>query len=611
MQVGGARPGRSTTANVEAVVHDAQQTMQKSQCSTIALYDLEDAYNRVNIQKLVEKLQKLNVSDSLVRWIVALLGTRRCQMRFGSWRSEKFEVSSGLPQGSPLSAILFNIYTHDIIEAIQEEDTKLYTYVDDILVHTVDSTPVGAAAKQQQASSKLAQWVNDNDQSIQSDKSMWMLATRAHVDRRQFTLTYNGGVVPQEDEVVYLGIMMDRNMTMAQHLQRLRDKAQKGLKVLKYAARQRVTQRSLVNLMRATVQSRIEYGLHVASSTAKTAQLRLEQVQNEAMRIVTGAAKPTSCDSLRYWLGIRKVKYQQRYQATREYLRAVASPSHPLRIALEAREDTMVTQRLKTVRSWVLMARDLVEEVCPTENIIVNEWVTNKKGIITTERIGNRSWRDRAAVINEACVREWLEEVEPTVIIATDGSIRDEVTAWGGAVWRGGNICFEWSTAREGRASSYRSEREAFGDALAWMAAHTNVRDKVVILTDSLSMVSKLEMGLVLETWAVLLRSIDAQVIVTYIPGHCGISYNEKADQLAGEAVVFGELRREPDDVRCEMERRIRQEEGREQSEYWSTLRLQERGWRQGSGTKVLMRGWERGRYTQMETSVLMKSTLR
>ena len=267
------------------------------------------------------------------------------------------------------------MYTYDIIEAIQEEDVKPYTYVDDILGHTVDPTPVGAAAKQQQASNKLAQWVSNNDQSIQSDKSMWMLATRAHVDRSQFTLTYNGGVVPQEDEVVYLGIMMDRHMTMAQHLQRLRDKAQKGLKVLKYAARQRVTQRSLISLMRATVQSIMEYGLHVASSTAKTAQLRLEQVQNEAMRIITGAAKPTSCDSLRYWLGMRKVSHQQRYQAAREFLRAITSPSHPLRIELET-------------------------------------WVTNKKGNITAERLGNRSWRDRAAVINESCVREWLEEVD-------------------------------------------------------------------------------------------------------------------------------------------------------------------------------------------------------
>ncbi len=32
---------------------------------------------------------------------------------------------------------------------------------------------------------------------------------------------------------------------------------------------------------------------------------------------------------------------------------------------------------------------------------------------------------------------------------------------------------------------------------------------------------------------------IDAQVIVMYISGHCGIYYNKRADQLTGEAVVF------------------------------------------------------------------------
>ena len=45
-------------------------------------------------------------------------------------------------------------------------------------------------------------------------------------------------------------------------------------------------------------------------------------------------------------------------------------------------------------RDKTKLARDLVEEVCPTENIIVNEYITNKKGNITTERLGNRSWRD-------------------------------------------------------------------------------------------------------------------------------------------------------------------------------------------------------------------------
>ena len=78
-------------------------------------------------------------------------------------------------------------------------------------------------------------------------------------------------------------------------------------------------------MMRATVQCKMQYGLHIASSTVKTAKLRLEQ-QNKTMRIVAGAAMPT-CDSLTYWLGVRNVRHQQRYQAARDYLRAATSPS--------------------------------------------------------------------------------------------------------------------------------------------------------------------------------------------------------------------------------------------------------------------------------------------
>ncbi len=70
-------------------------------------------------------------------------------------------------------------------------------------------------------------------------------------------------------------------------------------------------------------------------------------------------------------------------------------------------------------------------------------------------------------------------------------------------------------------------------------------------------------------------------------------------------------LWREPADVMCEIGRRIRQEDEREQLEYWSAERLQERGWQHGSGARVQLGGWERGRYTQRETGVLMKSTLR
>jgi hypothetical protein len=109
----GARPGRSTTANLEAVTHSIAQSLQQTKCAAIATYDLEDAYNKVDIRILADKL------TNLLRLIVTLLGSRTCQMKYGKWRSPIFTVSSGLPQGSQLSAVLFNVYTYDILERLQ------------------------------------------------------------------------------------------------------------------------------------------------------------------------------------------------------------------------------------------------------------------------------------------------------------------------------------------------------------------------------------------------------------------------------------------------------------------------------------------------------------
>jgi hypothetical protein len=48
-EVGGGRPHRSTTSNSEATLHRAQQAMQRHQHTAIGLFDLENAYNKVDV----------------------------------------------------------------------------------------------------------------------------------------------------------------------------------------------------------------------------------------------------------------------------------------------------------------------------------------------------------------------------------------------------------------------------------------------------------------------------------------------------------------------------------------------------------------------------------
>jgi hypothetical protein len=58
----------------------------------------------------------------------------------------------------------------------------------------------------------------------------------------------------------------------------------------------------------------------------------------------------------------------------------------------------------------------------------------------TTGAVGSRALGERSGRINIALIEELMEEQSLNTIIATDGSIRDDITAWGGAIWKSGKL---------------------------------------------------------------------------------------------------------------------------------------------------------------------------
>ncbi len=297
----------------------------------------------------------------------------------------------------------------------------------------------------------------------------------------------------------------------------------------------------------------------------------LQSVENEAMRIVTGAAKPTSCETMRFWLGLLSIRERRQLAVENDFLKAVTVWSHPLHQHLRDREDTMIQQRLKTVRSWVIDARESIETFCSVKNISENPWIPLNNNDGSLGRIGDRTWMQRNSRLNTSDILEWLDQEQASVVIATDGSIRDDVTAWGGAVWKEGRECFTWSTARHGHSSSFHSEAEAFENALVWCADNTTAEDKTIILTDSLSLVNKMEGGMIKKSWTEHIKKIKSAMHITYIPGHAGIPFNEKADQLAGEALPIGVLDMEPADITAALKKEAKKREIQIQQQYWST----------------------------------------
>ena len=220
-------------------------------------------------------------------------------MRFGSWESERFEISSGLPQGSPLSCVLFNIYTADVIDWTQDDNTDPYSYVDDIIISCASHSPVEDVANLQQASEKLQVWTENNHMKIQPDKICWMLLSLGHVNRDLFTLTYEGQPVRQEMQVTYLGEVIDARLSMIKQIDNNIRKAKSALGLIRNAARQNIKLSSLVQLVRATaVLSILQYGLHLCSLISDTQFVNMDRVLCQVLRIISGATSKTSGEAI-------------------------------------------------------------------------------------------------------------------------------------------------------------------------------------------------------------------------------------------------------------------------------------------------------------------------
>jgi hypothetical protein len=83
-----------------------------------------------------------------------------------------------------------------------------------------------------------------------------------------------------------------------------------------------------------------------------------------------------------------------------------------------------------------------------------------------------------------------------------------------------------------------------------WIQEHVTSDKRVAVLTDPLSIVSRLEMNMMRSAWWDSIKYVKSYSIFVYVPGYSSITYNEKADRVTGEATVFVDLVHEPGDVR-------------------------------------------------------------
>ena len=127
--MGAYRPHRKTwiiPATAVAIIWDGFEGRDNT---LLVALDLEDAYNRVRLPILADRLLQLGISVFWVRWVISALNTRRCMIKHRTRRSEW--TSSGL---SSVPSPLQHIYTLPLAR-LNQPHCRLRTFADDILVN--------------------------------------------------------------------------------------------------------------------------------------------------------------------------------------------------------------------------------------------------------------------------------------------------------------------------------------------------------------------------------------------------------------------------------------------------------------------------------------------
>ena len=129
----GNRKQHSTETLGLAVTDHILDAMDRKQITAMVLLDFTKAFDSISHSLLLKKLQNFGVSPNALRWFASYLFQRKQQVRIGKTLSSSRTVTHGVPQGSILGPLLFNLYIYDLPNACTGseidsfvDDTKLY-----------------------------------------------------------------------------------------------------------------------------------------------------------------------------------------------------------------------------------------------------------------------------------------------------------------------------------------------------------------------------------------------------------------------------------------------------------------------------------------------------
>ena len=229
----GFRKNRSTLDHLIRLESFIRQAFSNGEHLTAVFFDLEKAFDTTWKFGIMKDLHDLNLRGNLPKFIENFLKNRSFHVKVGTTLSDPFEQEEGVPQGSILSPLLFEIKINSIAKTLKP-DIKGSLYVDDFLICYKSRGKIESIDRQlQQQLKTLEQWTNENGFKFSPTKTVTVHFCRKTSCIKQPELHLYGNQLPVKEETRFLGVILDKKLSFRSHIKDLKTRCKQSLKALK------------------------------------------------------------------------------------------------------------------------------------------------------------------------------------------------------------------------------------------------------------------------------------------------------------------------------------------------------------------------------------------
>ena len=274
----GFRQKRSTLTNLLEYMEVLTKAVDHQIPVDVNYLDCRKAFDTVPHRRLLLKMYKYGIRGDILKWVESFLTGREQYVEIRGTKSEKLNITSGVPQGSVLGPVLFLIFINDLVD---ELECPVLLFADDAKIFVEINSEEDLAAMERDLC-RLQRWSENWLIQFNVEKCSTM-----HIGHRNPRVMYelNGNSLKTSELEKDLGVWISSDLKPAQHIGKVTAKANRIVGLIKRNFSYMDIE-MCKSLYTSLVRPHIEYAVQSWSPYFKKDILELEKVQRRMTKLV-------------------------------------------------------------------------------------------------------------------------------------------------------------------------------------------------------------------------------------------------------------------------------------------------------------------------------------